>query len=133
VKEPATFRKAKAVAAAPMDWYLQLYVAGPTPKSVAAFLILEQLCEEHFAGHYCIEVIDLMKNPNRAREEQILAVPTLVRKLPRPIRKIIGNLSNSDRIVDSLDLRPREADPFATGKREQRVGRDPRPALRATL
>jgi circadian clock protein KaiB len=122
VKKPASSHKAKAVAAAPMDWYLQLYVAGPSPNSVAAFRHLEQLCEEHFAGHYCIEVIDLMKNPKRAQEEQILAVPTLVRKLPTPIRKIIGNLSNSDRIVDSLDLRPREADPFAVGKREQHVG-----------
>jgi circadian clock protein KaiB len=116
VKKPATFHKAKAVAAPPMDWYLQLYVAGPTPLSVAAFRNLEQLCEAHLAGHYYIEVIDLMKNPKRAQEDQILAVPTLVRKLPRPIRKIIGNLSNSERIVVSLDLRPRDAHPFAAGR-----------------
>ena len=100
-----------------MEWDLRLYVAGPSPKSVAAFRNLEQLCEEHFAGHYRIEVIDLMKNPQLAQGEQILAVPTLVRKLPTPIRKIIGNLSNSDRIVVGLDLRPREADPFAVGKK----------------
>ena len=122
MKKLATSHKAKEVAAAPMDWYLQLYVAGPTPLSVAAFRNLEQLCEEHLAGHYCIEVIDLIKNPKRAQENQILAVPTLVRKLPRPIRKIIGNLSNSERIVVGLDLRPRNADPFAPGKREKHVG-----------
>jgi circadian clock protein KaiB len=119
VKKPATSRKAKAVAAAPMDWYLQLYVAGPTPQSVAAFRNLEQLCEEHLAGHYCIEVIDLSKNPKRAREDQILAVPTLVRKLPPPIRKIVGNLSNADRVLVSLNLRPRDAGPFAAGKSDR--------------
>jgi circadian clock protein KaiB len=120
--KPATFHKAKAVAGEPVDLYLQLYVAGPTPLSVAAFRNLEQLCEEHFAGHYCIEVVDLMKNPKRAQEDQILAAPTLVRKLPLPIRKIIGNLSNSDRIIVGLDLRLHGADPFAAGKREKHVG-----------
>jgi circadian clock protein KaiB len=99
-----------------MEWDLRLYVAGPTPKSVAAFRNLKQLCEEHLAGRYHIEIIDLMKNPQLARHDQILAVPTLVRKLPSPIRKIIGNLSNSERVIVSLDLRPRDAEPFAAGK-----------------
>jgi circadian clock protein KaiB len=123
VKTPSTSRKAKAAAAAaPVVWDLRLYVAGPTPKSVAAFRNLEQLCEEHLAGHYRIEVIDLMKNPQLAQGDQILAVPTLVRKLPPPIRKFIGNLSNTDRVLVSLDLRPRDADPFAAGKGEKYVG-----------
>ena len=114
--------KGKAAAAVPVDWDLRLYVAGPTPKSVAAFRNLEQLCEEHLAGRYRIEVIDLMKNPQLAQGDQILAVPTLVRKLPSPIRKIIGNLSNTERVLVGLDLRPRNADPFAAGKREKYGG-----------
>jgi circadian clock protein KaiB len=116
MKTSATSRKAKAVALAPVEWDLRLYVAGPTPKSVAAFRNLEQLCEEHLAGRYRIEVIDLMKNPQLAQGDQILAVPTLVRKLPAPIRKIIGNLSDTERVLVGLDLRPREADLFAPGK-----------------
>jgi circadian clock protein KaiB len=116
VKTPATSHKAKAAAAAPVDWVLRLYVAGPTPKSVAAFRNLEQLCEEHLADLYRIEVIDLMKNPKLAQGDQILAVPTLVRKLPQPIRKLIGNLSNTERVLVGLDLRPRDADPFAAEK-----------------
>ncbi len=108
--------KAKAVALPPVEWDLRLYVAGPTPKSVAAFRNLERLCEEHLAGRYRIEVIDLMKCPQLARGDQILAVPTLVRKLPAPIRKIIGNLSDTERVLVGLDLRPRDADPFAPRK-----------------
>jgi circadian clock protein KaiB len=122
VKKPATSHKAKAAAAAPMDWYLRLYVAGPTLQSVAAFRNLEKLCEEHFAGHYRIEVIDLLKDPKRAQDDQILAVPTLVRKLPAPIRKFIGNLSDTDRLLVRLDLRPGDADPFAAGKGDKHVG-----------
>jgi len=99
-----------------VEWDLRLYVAGPTPKSIAAFRNLEQLCEEYLAGRYRIEVIDLMKNPQLARGDQILAVPTLVRKLPAPIRKIIGNLSDTERLLVGLDLRAREANPFAPGK-----------------
>jgi len=121
MKTPATSRKAKAAAAAPVEWDLRLYVAGPTPKSVAAFRNLEQLCEEHLAGRYRIEVIDLMKNPQLAQGDQILAVPTLVRKLPAPIRKIIGNLSDTERVLVGLDLRPREADLFAPGKGPKHV------------
>jgi circadian clock protein KaiB len=116
VRTPTTSRKRKAAALPPVEWDLRLYVAGPTPKSIAAFRNLEQLCEEHLAGRYRIEVIDLMKNPQLARGNQILAVPTLVRKLPVPIRKIIGNLSDTERVLVGLDLRPREADPFAPTK-----------------
>ena len=110
MKTAVTSRKAKP--AAPPEWNLRLYVAGPTPKSIAAFRNLEQLCEEHLAGRYHIEVIDLMKNPQLAQGDQILAVPTLVRKLPSPIRKIIGNLSNTERVLIGLDLRPHDANPF---------------------
>ena len=122
MKTPAISPKGKAAAAVPVNWDLRLYVAGPTLKSVAAFRNLEQLCEEHLAGRYRIEVIDLMKNPQLAQGDQILAVPTLVRKLPSPIRKIIGNLSNTERVLVGLDLRPRNADPFAAGKREKYGG-----------
>lgn len=88
-------------------WELRLYVAGQTPRSIAALENLERLCEEHLAGKYSIEVVDLLKNPQLARGDQILAVPTLVRKLPEPVRKIIGDLSNAERVLVGLDLRPR--------------------------
>ncbi|MBE0559015.1 MAG: circadian clock protein KaiB [Proteobacteria bacterium] len=88
-------------------WELRLYVAGQTPRAVAAFDNLQKICEEHLAGVYEIEVIDLLKNPQLARDDQILAVPTLVRKLPTPIKKIIGDLSDSERVLVGLDLRPR--------------------------
>ena len=87
-------------------WNLRLYVAGQTPKSVAAFDNLKRLCEEHLAGRYQIEVIDLVKTPKLARDDQILAIPTLVRKLPEPIRKIIGDLSDTERTLVGLQLRP---------------------------
>lgn len=121
MKTPTTTRKAKSLPAATIEWDLRLYVAGPTPKSIAAFRNLEQLCEEHLAGRYRIEVIDLMKNPQLAQGDQILAVPTLVRKLPSPIRKIIGNLSSVERILVGLDIRRRDTDPFAAGKGEKHV------------
>ncbi|HYX26395.1 MAG TPA: circadian clock KaiB family protein [Thermoanaerobaculia bacterium] len=85
---------------------LRLYVAGQTPKSVTALANLKRLCEEHLAGHYRIEVIDLLQQPQLARGDQILAIPTLVRRLPSPIRKIIGDLSNTERVLVGLDLRP---------------------------
>jgi circadian clock protein KaiB len=88
-------------------WDLRLYVAGQTTKSLAAFSNLKRLCEEHLAGRYRIEVVDLSQNPQLARGDQILALPTLVRKLPPPIRKIIGDLSNTERVLVGLDLRPR--------------------------
>jgi circadian clock protein KaiB len=87
-------------------WELRLYVAGQTPKSLAAFANLKKLCEEHLAGKYRIEVIDLIENPTLARGDQILAIPTLVRKLPEPVKKIIGDLSNTERVLVGLDLRP---------------------------
>ena len=88
-------------------WELRLYVAGQTPKSIDAFANLKKICEEHLAGKYHIEVVDLLKNPQLARGDQVLAVPTLVRKLPEPVRKIIGDLSNEERVLVGLDLRPR--------------------------
>ena len=88
-------------------WELRLYVAGHTTKSIAAFANLKKICEEHLKGKYHIEVIDLVKNPQLARGDQIIAVPTLVRKLPEPLKKIIGDLSNTMRVLVGLDLRPR--------------------------
>lgn len=88
-------------------WELKLYVAGQTPKSLQAFANLKRICEEHLAGEYYIEVIDLVKNPQLAKGDQILALPTLVRKLPHPVRKIIGDLSNTERVLVGLDLKPR--------------------------
>jgi len=88
-------------------WNLRLYVAGQTPRSVTAFRNLKEICEEYLKGQYHIEVIDLMENPTLARGDQILAVPTLVRKLPQPIRKIIGDLSNTERVLVGLDIQPR--------------------------
>jgi circadian clock protein KaiB len=88
-------------------WDLRLYVAGQTPKSVAALANLKKFCEDHLQGKYRIEVVDLVKNPQLARTDQILAIPTLVRRLPSPIRKIIGDLSNSERVLVGLDLQPR--------------------------
>jgi circadian clock protein KaiB len=88
-------------------WELRLYVAGQTPKSVAAFSNLKRVCEEHLAGKYKIEVIDLVKNPLLAQGDQIVAIPTLVRKLPEPMRKIIGDLSNTERVLVGLQLRPK--------------------------
>ena len=87
-------------------WELRLYVAGQTPKSLAAFANLKKICEEHLAGKYTIEIIDLLTNPTLAKGDQILAIPTLVRKLPEPVRKIIGDLSNTERVLVGLDLRP---------------------------
>ena len=88
-------------------WELRLYVAGQTPRSLQAFANLKRICEEHLAGRYQIEVVDLLKNPQLARGDQILAIPTLVRKLPEPVRKIIGDLSNTERVLVGLDMRPR--------------------------
>ena len=88
-------------------WNLRLYVAGQTPRSVVAFANLKRICEEHLPGRYRIEVVDLLKNPQLAKGDQILAIPTLVRKLPPPMRKIIGDLSNTLNVLVGLDLRPR--------------------------
>lgn len=94
-------------AAAAELWDLRLYVAGQTPRSVAALANLRRFCEEHLPGKYRIEVVDLVANPQLARTDQILAIPTLVRRLPVPMRKIIGDLSNTERVLVGLDLRPR--------------------------
>jgi circadian clock protein KaiB len=85
---------------------LRLYVAGQTPKCIAAFANLKKICEEHLKGEYKLEVIDLIQNPQLAKGDQILAIPTLVRKLPMPLKKIIGDLSNTERVLVGLDLRP---------------------------
>ncbi|WP_198118187.1 circadian clock KaiB family protein [Massilia rhizosphaerae] len=96
--------------AAPEDdrdhWTLRLYVAGLTPRSITAFGNLKRLCETYLAGKYTIEVIDLVDHPERAREDQILAIPTLVRKLPEPVRRIIGDLANTERVLVGLELLP---------------------------
>lgn len=89
------------------EWQLRLYIAGQTAKSMAAFENLKRVCETHLAGRYSIEVVDLLVNPRLAAGDQILAVPTLVRKFPEPIRKIIGDLSNEERVLVGLDVRPR--------------------------
>lgn len=91
----------------PSFYDLRLYVAGQTPKSVAALANLKRFCEEHLAGQYKIEVVDLVENPKLARSDQILAIPTLVRRLPEPIRKIIGDLSNSERVLVGLEIHAR--------------------------
>jgi circadian clock protein KaiB len=87
-------------------WELRLYVAGQTPRSVTAFANLKKICEEHLAGRYNIEVVDLVKHPQLAAGDQILAIPTLVRKLPQPLRKIVGDLRDTERALVGLQLRP---------------------------
>jgi circadian clock protein KaiB len=88
-------------------WELRLYTAGQTPKSIAAFQNLKRICDEHLPGRYQIEVVDLLLNPRLAKEDQIVAIPTLVRKLPDPLRRIIGDLSDVERTLVGLQLRPR--------------------------
>ena len=105
--KPRVPRKSKAV---PVEkkWQLRLYVAGQSPKSLTAFANLKKICVEHLEDQYSIEVIDLLVNPQLAKGDQILAVPTLVRKLPEPIKKIIGDLSNTERVLVGLDVKPLE-------------------------
>ncbi len=88
-------------------WELRLYVAGQTPNCVKAFSNLKKICEEHLKAKYTIEVIDLLENPKLAKGDQIAAIPTLIRKLPPPIKKIVGNLSKTERVLVGLDLKPR--------------------------
>lgn len=104
-KTKAWARPRKSELKKPVVWKLRLYVAGQTPKSIRAFANLEALCEEHLKGRYKIEVIDLRENPQLARGDQIVAIPTLVRRLPIPLRTIIGDLSNSVQLLVGLDLR----------------------------
>jgi circadian clock protein KaiB len=107
-KRASRARPAPSPTARPVaNWDLRLYVAGQSPRAVQAFANLTRLCEEHLAGKYRIEVIDLLKSPQLATGDQIVAVPTLVRKLPEPVRKIIGDLSNTEKVLVGLDLRPR--------------------------
>ncbi|HEX5767696.1 MAG TPA: circadian clock KaiB family protein [Burkholderiales bacterium] len=89
-------------------WNLRLYTAGQSPKSLAALANLKRVCEEHLAGRYSIEVVDLMKNPRLAKDDQIVAIPTLVRKLPEPLRRIVGDLSDTERTLVGLQLKQRE-------------------------
>jgi circadian clock protein KaiB len=115
VKKPPAGRKKSASSqrvktapkksAASDTWNLRLYVAGQTPKSLSAFANLKKLCEEHLFGRYQIEIVDLIKQPQLAQNDQIVALPTLVRKLPAPIKRVIGDLSNLERVMVGLDLR----------------------------
>ena len=89
-------------------WDLRLYTAGQSPKSLAALANLKKVCDEHLAGRYSIEVIDLLKNPRLAKDDQIVAIPTLVRKLPEPLRRIVGDLSDTERTLVGLQLRERK-------------------------
>jgi len=91
-------------------WELRLYTAGQTPKSLTAFANLKRLCEEHLKGRYSIEVIDLTRNPQLAAGDQIVAIPTLVRKLPEPLRRIVGDLRDTERTLVGLQLRPAKLD-----------------------
>lgn len=93
--------------AEPGKYNLRLYVAGQTPKSLAAIANLKRICEENLADHYTIEVVDLLVTPQLAEGDQIVAVPTLVRRLPPPIKRIIGNLSDTERVLVGLDIRPK--------------------------
>jgi circadian clock protein KaiB len=104
-KERVTQERRSAARECPV-FDLRLYVAGQTPKSLTAITNLKRICEEHLKGQYRIEVIDLQKNPQLAAGDQILAIPTLVRKLPEPIKKIIGDLSSEERVLVGLDVRP---------------------------
>jgi circadian clock protein KaiB len=104
VRSTTAVRKAARVASS--EYLLRLYVAGQTPKSLQAFSNLRQICETHLRGRYRIEVVDLMENPALARGDQILALPAVVRQLPPPVKKIIGDFSNAERVLVGLDLRP---------------------------
>lgn len=104
VSGPTAARTRRAPGAEVDHWNLRLYVAGQNPRSLSAFANLKRLCEEHLPGRYQIEVIDLMKHPELARADQVIALPTLVRKLPEPIKRIIGDLSNSERVRVGMDL-----------------------------
>ncbi len=104
--KPTKKPRTKAAAEDPETWTLRLYVTGQTPKSVEAFANLKRICEEHLSGRYMLEVVDLLREPALARGDQILAVPTLVRRLPQPVKKLIGDLSNTERVLVGLNLRP---------------------------
>ncbi|HWA84578.1 MAG TPA: circadian clock KaiB family protein [Opitutus sp.] len=105
--KPSTRPRRPAVVPAKVSpWELRLYVAGQTPKSLTAFANLKRICEEHLSGRYRIEVVDLTKNPALAQRDQVVALPTLIRKLPMPIRRVVGDLSNIERVLVGMELRP---------------------------
>jgi circadian clock protein KaiB len=103
-----TTKKKKQAQSKPADetWILRLYVAGQTQKSISALANLKKICDEHLAGKYRIEIIDLLTNPTLAKGDQILAIPTLVRQLPPPVKKLIGDLANTQRVLVGLDIKP---------------------------
>jgi len=105
-KAPIPKRKPAKLSPSKEVWTLRLYVAGQTPKSIAAFANLKAICEEHLAGKYRIEIVDLLTNPTLAKGDQILAIPTLVRQLPPPVKKLIGDLANTERVLIGLDIKP---------------------------
>ncbi len=106
MSEPTSTLTAESpVSEAGEKWRLLLYVAGRSPKCITALENLRRFCEEHMAGRYEIEVVDLLENPRLAKDDQIFAIPTLVRKLPEPLRRIIGDLSNTERMLVGLDLK----------------------------
>ena len=116
-REPQTLAEVTGTGPAGPDvWDLRLYVAGKTARSVAAFENLSRLCEQHLPGKYKIEVVDLLVHPQLAKGDQIVAIPTLVRKLPEPIRKVIGDLSNVERTLVGLQLRPARTQARPPGK-----------------
>ena len=111
-------------------WELRLYVAGQTPRSIEAFAHLERICEEHLHGRYTIEVIDLLENPTLAVGDQIIAIPTVVRRLPEPMKKIIGDLSNVERVIVGLNLTPK---PTAKDAKKPLTKPAKRPAKKKTV
>ncbi len=106
IAKPAKRRRSGSRSLPSKFWQLRLYVAGQTPKSLTAFSNLKKICDNYLSGRYRIEVIDLLEQPQLSRGDQIFAIPTLVRKLPQPVRKIIGDLSDTERVLVGLDLRP---------------------------
>ncbi len=105
-KKPAARKRANSKSK-PERYILRLYVAGQTPRCMLAFANLQKICEEHLEGRYEIELVDLLENPRLAAGDQILAIPTLVRRLPPPVRKIIGDLSNTERVLVGLAIEPK--------------------------
>ncbi|RJQ66396.1 MAG: circadian clock protein KaiB [Desulfobacteraceae bacterium] len=103
---PAKKKKATGTDALDEVWILKLYVAGQTPNSIAAFANLNRICDQHLRGKYRIEIVDLLKSPELGKGDRIFATPTLVKKLPEPVKKIIGNLADTDHVLVGLDLQP---------------------------
>jgi circadian clock protein KaiB len=118
-QKPETARRQQKPAKAKSDkWILRLYVAGTTPQSVSAIANIKEICEEHLKGRYDLEVIDLYKNPGLAKGEQIIAAPTLIKKLPLPLRRLIGDLSRTERVLVGLDIMEVKKSDVSTSLRE---------------